>query len=79
MLKNSSYRPAVILNDFYLYLETVESSLAACRFVREHSADHVLEHLGRRSAVEGTSGRFSQVTFSQVFQNLNQNVKSNAA
>ena len=72
---NTSYCPAVILDEDSnaLYLETVESSLAARRFVWEHSADHVLEHLGRRSAVEGTSGRFGQVTFSQVFQNLNKN------
>ena len=36
----------------------------------EHASDDVLEHLGGRSTVEGTSGRLGEMSLSEVFEDL---------
>jgi len=53
-----------------MYLEGVEGELTALALVWEHASDDMFEHLRRRTAVEWTSGRLGQMTFSEVVQDL---------
>ena len=53
------------------YLEVGEGKLTTVGLVGEHTADDVLEHLGRRATVEGTARWLGQVTLFQVVDDLN--------
>ena len=53
-------------------LKRIEGSLTAGGLVGEHASDDVLEHLGGRSTVEGTSRRLGKMSLSEVVENLNQ-------
>merc|ERR1712127_939224 len=51
-------------------LEVGEGKLTTVGLVGEHTADDVLEHLGRRATVEGTARWLGQVTLFQVVDDL---------